>query len=69
MDEFMGRPKAQKTAVTGVGLSSDEESLGMTPKELEKEGAAKVNATILSQLLEQQKALAGQITALGEQDF
>jgi hypothetical protein len=69
MDKFMGRPKAQKAATTGIGLSSDEKSLGMTPEESEKEGVAKVNATILSQLLEQQKALPGQIMALGEQDF
>jgi hypothetical protein len=69
MDKFMGRPKSQKAAATGKFESTDEETLGMTPEESEKLGAARDNATILAQLLEQQKALADQITALRDQDF
>ena len=69
MDKFMGRPKAQKAAATGDGLSSNDESLTTTPEESKDAKVAAMNMTILSQLLEQQKTLADQITALREQDF
>ena len=69
MDKFMGQPKAQKAGAMGDGLSSDDESLTTTPEESEDAKVAATNMTILSQLLEQQKTLADQITALRKQDF
>ena len=68
MDKFMGKPKSQKAAATATdGLSSDEEFLLSEGEE--KAEVAATNATDLTQLLEQQNALADQIAAAREQDF
>jgi hypothetical protein len=69
MDKFMGRPKSQKAAASGIESLSDDEEFPISDEE---EGGAALAATsspTLSQLLEQQKSLADQIATLHAQDF
>jgi Retrotransposon gag protein len=71
IDKYMGRPKSQKTAaMLGEGDPFEEDFLEGEPEEEAK--GAQVAATYpnaLTQLLEQQKALADQITAWREEGF
>jgi hypothetical protein len=71
MDKFMGRPKSQKAAATGVEIGgSDEEPFEeCEEEEVEPAEIKATNSTTLAQLLEQQKALAAQIATLREEDF
>jgi hypothetical protein len=71
MDKFLGKPKGQKAAATGEGNEVEVEvELGTPEEESEwEEGIAATHAKSLTQLMEQQKALAEQIVALCEQDF
>jgi hypothetical protein len=69
MDKFMGKPKAQKAAATGEVEVSDEETLGEMSEGSEDMETVAANTITLTQLVEQQKILAEQITALRDQDF
>ena len=71
MDKFMGKPKSQKATTTRTNLeSSDKEQFEESGEEAMESAEIKAtSSTILTQLLEQQKALAAQIMALCEEDF
>jgi hypothetical protein len=70
MDKFMGKPKSQKAAATGVEIGGSNEELFEESEEKVEPAEIKVtNSTILTQLLEQHKVLAAQIMALCEEDI
>jgi hypothetical protein len=69
MDKFLGRPKSQKAAASGLEGLSDDEDFPISDGEDEGAAVAATSSSTLSQLLEQQKSLADQIAVLRAQDF